>query len=402
VWAKLHEYFTRSGDIWVGVSIQPSVIVALKAFNGPVNTQGGGGGNGRYDPLLDPPGTGDPIFSEQGQAWDIVAQIGRLLKTATPSNPLSSNGFHVERMYLSGQSQTGAYTVTYVNGFNMLARMPGDAPIFDGYMPQAAFRATRINELGHPGSNLPADDPRNRIVAPHDAPVILSQTETEVAFGGDDPAYRRDDSDDPMDRFRLYEVPGAAHADDAVFRELQPGVGTFYVAVLQLRGTGFVGPQDPDTFPVPIPWGFCGYAPQPVVAPNPFPLRYVEAAAFENLDRWVKDGVPAPRADRVTVPSQTTRDANDNAIGGIRTPYVDVPTGSFHVLGGFCGNLVGWKSQFGAEKLEDLYIDHGDYVSQVVRRTKELVREGWLLKKDAKAIRTDAAHSAVPAAAPVP
>jgi hypothetical protein len=406
VWAKLGDHIVRSGDVWVGVSVQPSVIRALKAFNIPINAQGGGGGNGRYDPLLSPPATGEPMFSEQGQAWDVVAQIGRLLKTDGPENPLAAPGFTVQRQYLMGQSQTGAYTLTYVNGFSQLQRMPDGGPIFDGYLPQASGAPTRINELGHgAGSNLPVGDPRRRVVAPHDAPVIHSQTETEVRSGGASPSYRRDDSDDPLDRYRLYEVPGASHADDDIFHDLglRPGEGAFYVALLQLRGTGYpalIGVPI-DLFPIPIPPRNCGPLAGPFAYPNPYPLRYVEAAAYENLDRWVTEGVPAPRAERVVTPSDANRDANGNAIGGVRTPYNDVATGSFWVAANGCG-LGGSKSLLGPEALGALYPSHGDYVSRVVQRTQQLVRERWLLPEDAQAIRSEAARSSVPLAAPVP
>ena len=412
VWAKLGDHILRSGDIWVGVSVQPSVIRALKAFNIPVNAQGGGGGNGRYDPLLSPPGSGDPIFSEQGQAWDVVAQLARLLKTDGPENPLAALGLTVRRMYLTGQSQTGAYTLTYVNGFSQLQRMPGGGAIFDGYLPQQPLfiegpgAPTRINELGHgAGSNLPFTDPRRRVVAPHDAPVIQSMTETEVRLVGATPFYRRADSDDPLDRYRLYEVPGATHSDDDIFHDLglRPGEGAFYVALLQLRGTGYpalIGVPI-DLFPVPIPKRNCSPLAAPFAYPNPYPLRYVEAAAYENLDRWVTGGVPAPSAERVVTPSDTNRDANGNAIGGVRTPYNDVATGSFWVGANGCG-LGGSKSLMSAEQLAERYRTKGAYVSQVVQRTQELVRDRWLLEADAAAIRAEAARSAVPLSAPVP
>lgn len=409
VWAKLGDYFQRRGDVWVGVTIQPSPLLALQAFNGPQNAVGGGGGNGRYDALFDPPGTGEPIFSEQGQAWDIVAQIGRLLKTRTPANPLSAARLSADRIYLSGQSQTGAYTLTYINGFSQLQRMPDGGPIFDGYVPQASGSPTRINELGRPGSRLPEGDPRRRVVAPHDVPVIHVQTESEVAFGGLDPSYRRDDSDAPLDRYRLYEVPGASHADNDIFRDLgiRPGEGTFYTAVLQLRGLNFIPPGIPfpvDFFPVPLPPRDCDLTPvSEFVSPNPFPLRYIEAAAFENLDTWVTKGIPAPRAERVTVPVLSVRDESDNAIGGVRTPHLDVPTGSFHVVGvdGACG-LTGSKSQFTEEELRARYGSHGRYVFAVLWRTWELKRERWILPRDALQIVIDAARSDVPRAAPVP
>lgn len=403
VWAELGDYFTRSGDIWVGLTCQPSPIRTLWFFNGPVNSSGGGGGNGRYDDLFSDD-AGEPIFSEQGQGWDIIAQTGRLLKTDSEANPLFTAGFEVERMYLMGQSQTAMYTLTYINGFSMLERMPDGSPIYDGYFPLQSFGATRINELGHGiYSDLPFTDPRRNVVPGHDAPVIHVQTETEVAM---DPTPTRADSNDPLDCYRLYEVPGASHADDAVYHDLgmTPGEGVFYTGLLQLRGTNCttlqLGGRTADNFPVPIPWALYGWAPS-YVAPNAYPLRYVEAAALENLDRWVKYGIPAPVADRVARPVLTTRDANGNAIGGVRTPYLNVPTGSY-AAGNPSYLMNGFKVPFTETQLRALYKNHGGYVNQVVRDCNKLVNGRWLLLEDATEIKTEAAMSNVPFSAPLP
>jgi hypothetical protein len=56
----------------------------------------------------------------------------------------------------------------------------------------------------------------------------------------------------------------------------------------------------------------------------------------------------------------------------------------------------------GPEQLAALYPSHGAYVSQVVRRTQELVQQGWLLEADAQVIRNEAAASQVPLEAPIP
>src|SRR5262245_2047860 len=52
---------------------------------------------------------------------------------------------------------------------------------------------------------------------PREVPVIQINTETEVFIGTLSPTgllYRRPDSDDPADRYRLWEVPGASHVSN--------------------------------------------------------------------------------------------------------------------------------------------------------------------------------------------
>jgi alpha/beta hydrolase family protein len=86
-----------------------------------------------------------------------------------------------------------------------------------------------------------------------------------------------------------------------------------------------------------------------VIDPNPFPFAYVANAAFANLMQWIDRSVPPPRADRIevtdTTPVQIARDDSGNALGGVRTPYLDVPTGTYvptdiaahtTALSGFC------------------------------------------------------------------
>src|SRR5262249_57627592 len=66
---------------------------------------------------------------------------------------------------------------------------------------------------------------------------------------------------------------------------------------------------------------------------NSGPQHFILNAAFIALDRWVTHGrapKPAPRLDVSAGPPVTiAQDAFGNAIGGIRTPQVDVPIAAF-------------------------------------------------------------------------
>ena len=66
-----------------------------------------------------------------------------------------------------------------------------------------------------------------------------------------------------------------------------------------------------------------------------FPLEYAINGAFANMDRWVDRGIPAPSAERIAVTDPTSptaaivRDALGNAVGGLRTPAIDVPRAAY-------------------------------------------------------------------------
>ena len=137
-----------------------------------------------------------------------------------------------------------------------------------------------------------------------------------------------------------------------------------------------------------------------VVDPNPYPFGYVADAAFADLTKWLDDGTPPPRAARIQVTGTTDRDRFGNALGGLRTPFVDVPTatyspidGSAHEtdLSGLCP-LIGFSIPFSHATLHALYPSHADYLAKVTRETNDLVHEGfWVASDAANVVRQDAA-----------
>ena len=62
---------------------------------------------------------------------------------------------------------------------------------------------------------------------------------------------------------------------------------------------------------------------------NDGPMRYVLGAAYVGLTDWIRSGVPVASAPRIATTSGSlpsiVRDSHGIALGGIRTPDVDVP-----------------------------------------------------------------------------
>ncbi len=88
-------------------------------------------------------------------------------------------------------------------------------------------------------------------------------------------------------------------------------------------------------------------------------------------------------------------DSLGNALGGIRSPYVDAPVATLSGLGqgdGFCF-LFGTTTLFDAETLAALYPSHDAYVEAIHQATDAAVAAGFLLVADAALIKARALTS---------
>jgi hypothetical protein len=396
IWDRSSEYFVRNGDVFVGWTSKSVTVNTLKTFN-PT----------RYAALDWPympfvPGGNNAVYD--GITFDIAAQIGALFKDNGPASP--THDLDVKHVFEAGFSQDGAFTFTQAETFHALERMPGGGPIYDGYVPGGTRGPSNVNFGLTPAGALPAGDPRVQM-QPRDVPVIHINTETEVATGVLVPnglAYRRADSDAADDRYRLWEVPGSSH----VSNDLHDDVLTLSLNLAELLGI-------PASALPPIGCTHQQFVSGPVIGvpgvvdPNPFPFSNVENAAFADLTDWIgRKHTPPPHADPIevtgTIPPTVARDAFGNALGGVRTPFVDAPTATYvptdtvaHVttFSGFC-ILYGYSIPFGGDTLQSLYQSHGDYVSQVAGESSRLVREGFWLHPDAVDVVRQAAQSDVP------
>ena len=165
-------------------------------------------------------------------------------------------------------------------------------------------------------------------------------------------------------------------------------------------------------------WYVCPWCCQGI--PSDFPVQYIHNGILVNMENWVRDGTPPPHGAIIqTDASGVVRDANGNALGGVRTPYVDVPVKRYSPYSGFCptcpntpglcgynptticGSCSNWcvilgnVAPFDETKLENLYKNHGGYVSKFVKNTQQLFKNGWVTEADMEIMKTKAAESDV-------
>jgi Alpha/beta hydrolase domain len=385
VWDRGRDYFVRNGDIFVGWSSKSVIVNALKGWN-PTRYAAL---DWTYLPFT--PGNNSGV--NDGITFDIAAQIGAFVRfNASSHHPL--HGFSIKHVIESGFSQDGSFTFTQADIFHALERLPGGGPIYDGYIPMGTNGPSNINFGLTAAGALGATDPR-RQMQPRDVPVIHIDTETEIAIGTLTPTgllFRRPDGDARNDRYRLWEVPGGAH----VSNDLGDPITTLQLDAAQIQKLAAQDlPPSGCTHQQFVNGPAVGVA--GVVVPDDYPFSSVQNAGFAHLLAWIEHGQAPPHADGIQVDMTATprpvivRDALGNALGGVRTPYVDVPITTYTptdtvahttATSGFC-ILDGFHTPFDQAQLGSLYRNHADYVERFALGTARLVREGFWLVPDA-------------------
>lgn len=363
-WAMIDGYVRDSiierGDAWVGVTL-PAAVKALQKFNptryaslsyaNPNPTEACAAGPNA------PPATADV---EDGLRWDAISQAGVAMKNG-------SLGFKAQYIYLTTQ---GGDIQTYAAAINPHTSFE-NKPVYDGFVLKSPGGPGRIRRCA---PAIPRTDVRNAIKN-IGVPMILVAAQGEVAEG-----YRRPDSDDKADAFRIYEFAGAAHIDTWAYRELPN-------AADQQAATGVPMAGTPE-------WPFAFRCDNEMLLQDHPLEKYVLDSTFANLEQWVAKGVAPPKAERIQMKDgKVVTDQYGNGLGGIRSPYVDVPVATYVTSVAGPGNCreFGRTESFDWAKRESLYGSQKGYVAKVGQSVDTLVKERWLTASDAAKIKTEAA-----------
>ena len=408
MWAESYAQIIADGYAWVGVTIKPDTIKSLKRFD-----------PARYAALSMPHPPSGPTCSvadinpwsqpttpadETGLAWDMLSQIGALLKSNAGGNPLSRPA---ERLYMTGQSQTADYSRTYASVFGRIVTGPNGKPLYDGYL-YAGSPSWQV-PLHQCFKGFSPGDPR-LITGAAGSPIIEIVTQGDMVVNVES---RRPDSDQAPDLFRRYEVAGASHEDPWEDLSIASTAD-----LIRATGQSAAEVQEEVAYPTSCEPKDAG--------PADFPVRYVFDAAWRNLDNWVRNGVAAPHGAPLELkPRHLSQaqslsaglggnlccnqgsflpalafvtDAYGNAEGGVRTPYVDVPTVSW--IGPKAGVLECMlevhKYPLKEPELQRLYSTHEAYVAKVRASVEALEAQHWLTPEDGAAIVQEARELKVP------
>ena len=387
-WSATAPWLVRSGHAHVGVTQELATLPDLARWD-----------PGRYGALSIP---------RPGQRWDIVGLTAAMVKGAlVKSDAGVPAAAPARRLIMSGWSQTGTFCRTFLGeGFHARSRA-GAGPAVDGYVICISSGGAGRPGYGvlRPPAELPLDDPR-RTVGEHGVPVVelLSEGESETHR-----AVLRPDSDGANcggtrsagagsagagsagtgDAYRLYQVAGTGHIN-----------GRHELATNRLQMAGRGWPVNPAEVNERLTDGR---------------LDLAARAVFAAVDRWVADGTVPPRmpsrfgyddpagpATRGIMPESLplARDADGNVIGGIRTPWVEVPLGGHFPhstpVPGRCepaphapyadpamlANLWAHLAPFTAAELDRRYGNRDRYLSRLEAAAQTSIKEGWLLAED--------------------
>lgn len=347
-WSYTREAIVDAGAAWVGVSAQAFGVVGGRALidTGSDEQAAGSGGVRAANPerygTLEHPG--------DAYSFDIWSQVGAALRG--PDGAAVLGGEPARSVVASGESQSAGFLTTYLNAVHPIAR------VYDGFFvhSRGAGAATLTGDPAIRGTDV-----GYRIRDDLDVPVLVFETETDVGPLLRYAMARQDDTD----RIRVWEVAGTAHAD-----------------------AHLVGRD----FPL-CPGGI-----------NDGPQHWVAKAALAGLLAWVDDGVEPPRAEpiRTEGPDGTTvvRDRLGLAVGGVRTPSVDVPVsvlsgeapGSTEVL---C-MLFGSSTPLDPATLAELYPTRDAYLARFDAALDRAVDAGFVRAADRDAYAAEARAVAFP------
>lgn len=366
IFSYTSEYIMRSGHGWACIASQrTSVEIHVKPFN----PQRYGQLHIEAEPLPPEAAYLDlgtlPTDPSQAHLWwqhlprqnrashEILAQVGAAIKGM--AGPFA--GLNVSFVALAGHSGTGYLLSKYIREGHDSLRLVDGSSVYDGYFPS-----------GWPTSAFgPCDVPIVQVVTQGD---YSSDNTTFFRPGFDGLAYRRPDSDDPQDRFRLYELASVAHTSTQY-----PPINDVEF-LKQIQGDAMV---------------------EAGMQMSGLPFNQLYQMTLNHLVRWVADGIAPPVADRLEMGNDGwfVSDEHGNSIGGVRPVHLDVHRATYvanttlsNGKPGFAS--FGFERPFDEAKMRRLYKGKSDYIEKFNFRLDELISEGWFLPDDAVEFRTQA------------
>jgi hypothetical protein len=354
-----HVELLRSGFAYVGVSAQAQGVVGGGFSLAPAGVSS--------QPLVewDPARYGTLEHPGDNYSYDIFTQAAEVVRHPGPVNPLGT--LKPAHLIGDGESQSAFRLVTYVDAIAPLHK------VFDGFFihSRSGGAAELVVAGGGKTANILGGPSLASIRGDLTVPVFQFETETDVLgittltpFS----SARQTDTD----RLRSWEVAGTSHADQYLLDYAAQGMPG--------ADAGSLGCADV----------------------NRGPQHWVVDAALHAMNTWVTGGSPpAAGAPLLLVDAGPgfAKDAEGNALGGVRTAAVDVPiatySGQSSTSNVLC-SLFGTTTPLSTAQLMALYPTHDDYVNKVTAATAAAQQAGFVLAADAPLVVQEAQAAPIP------
>lgn len=356
-WMMAHREIVRAGYAYVAVSVQKVGIdggASLLGMDMSLKAQD----PARYGSLHHP---GDAF------AYDIFSQAGELVRDRGDG---ILGGLHPQHVIGIGESQSAMFLTTYVNAVDPLARVYDGFLVHSRFGPAAPLDGVSLIE-GLDSSSVSQEAVEFR----PDLRVPLLAVITETDLFGHVPLGYYSARQPDNEWLRVWEIPGAAHADNYTIQVAPIDSGSAPLAdiVAAYAPTNMLMGQQLDHY--------INFGPQ---------HHYVVQAAIAALDGWVRTGEPAPSAAPIAVgetePRHPILDANGLAEGGIRTPWVEVPiarTSGVSTDENIMAAIFGSGEPFDADTLRRLYPGGApEYLERFTAALDASIRCGFILGED--------------------
>ncbi len=373
-WILLWRKIVRDGDIYIGISSKGHVVDAMKRFD-----------EKRYAPINwanptpereSPKEAGFDFLKEYelGLFWDMLVDLAKELRKDTSQlNPI--RGFGKNWLFLAGWSQSGSYVARIVHSFACLKKNRTRGPLFDGYFDSGSGANDKaLNSYASRGRLVfgKASMPEGASMIVSREPFMAVNTESENRM-----VFWHGDFDEPGCKFRTWQIPCSSH-------DTKYSLIDYYLpqlADMEKAGTVCRWEGDPREG-----------------VPMDTPYEPIFAAALKALIDWARYGIPAPHAPAIkTEMTEAATDATGslianrkdifgNALGGIRYPAADCPTGTYRSYSvspeGKVQMMFGTVKPFSPELLKQIYGSIDNYRRLVERSTDAAIAKGFILKED--------------------
>ncbi|MFT3982397.1 MAG: alpha/beta hydrolase domain-containing protein [Lachnospiraceae bacterium] len=359
LWHRNYLWCMENGHAYIGITSKPINVLSLKNFDYQ-RYQSLNWSDGEITEAPSVTRSATLPGTEEGLFWDMLSQLGVLLRTNNGNNCLG--GSQADYIYLSGQSQSGAYLNTYTYYFDRFLYDAVDKALFDGYLNIVGALVQRTirqeNRIG--GLRL-----YPRKVRPCRTPYICISSEADLYlfhYFLEENLFsiKVANANSDYNKCRYYEIPGTPHTDIAC---------PILPAISEIEKTGSKLPNsDPRLFKTI----------------NDIPTEFYICGLLEKLHVWAVTGqAPEVIEPMLRTGDGLTRDQFGNAKGGLRTPFLDIPIASYLASNpedpeGICGKI----TYFSRNQFKMLYGSEASYLEKFKEYVEAQVKEGWISDTD--------------------